>query len=106
MIGVATSNTNKTGPNWSSCGYYLGTSSGCLFGQDGTWKKEYFRAKAHRKGNQISVRLDLNEKTLSFGLNGEWFRPAWTSLPTNAPLYPSFDVDMKGAQFTILSQAE
>ncbi len=38
MVGVASSQTNPVGSNWGSCGFYLDTSSGALYGQDGTWK--------------------------------------------------------------------
>lgn len=41
MIGVARPETNPDGPNWNSCGYYLSTQSGSLFGEDNVWKNDY-----------------------------------------------------------------
>jgi hypothetical protein len=41
MIGIAPNETNPDGPNWNSCGLYLSTQSGALFGADGTWKQDY-----------------------------------------------------------------
>lgn len=36
----------------------------------GTWKKEYTNLKIYRKGCKISVRLDLNARELTFGVDG------------------------------------
>lgn len=104
MVGVAPAGaTNRTGPNWSSCGFYMGTYSGALFGQDGTWKREYYGGKCSRKGTVISVRLDLNARSLTYAINGEWLDAAWNNLPA-VPLSPSIDVDTKGCQFTIVDR--
>lgn len=103
MIGVAPAATNPVGPNWSSVGYYLGTASGALFGQDGVWKKDYLREKCSRKGCIISVKLDMDNLCVWFGLDGQFpGAPAWTGLPAGVPLHPSFDVDSKGSTFTVV----
>lgn len=104
MIGVASANVNATGPNYSSVGFYLGTLSGCLFGQDGTWKKDYLGTACNAKGTVISVKLELDSSSckLWFGLAGNFQpSPAWTLPPTRVSLYPSFDMDDKGCSFTI-----
>ena len=103
MIGVAPPLTNPIGPNWSSTGFYLGTQSGCLFGQDGTWKRPCLGGKCSRKGSVISVRLDVDQHMLWFGIDGKFeSEPAWTSLPDGVPLHPSIDLDSKGQQITII----
>ena len=102
MVGVAPATTNPLGSNWSSCGFYIGTASGALFGQDGTWKRPYLRERCNRKGSVINVRLDCDRRCVWFGVNGEYpSEPAFVNLPSNVPLHASFDVDEKGSCFTV-----
>lgn len=96
MVGVAPAQTNSTGPNWSTCGFYLGTHSGALFAQDGTWKRDYLGRRCSKKGTVIRVKLDCDRHCLWFGVDAEDFPsdPAFRDLPT-LPLHASFDVDSK-----------
>jgi hypothetical protein len=105
MVGIAPAETNPDGPNWNSCGLYLSTQSGSVFGSDGTWKQDYAQ-KCYKKGTTISVRLDLEARTLCFAINGSWFPPAWRNISTAKPLHPSFDIDTSGSTFTIASQRD
>jgi hypothetical protein len=101
MIGVASNQTNPVGANWGTCGFYLGTYSGALYGQDGTWKREYLKQRCSKKGAVVNVRLDCDKRMLWFGFEGEFpAEPAFVNLPAMS-LFPSFDVDSKGSSFTV-----
>lgn len=125
MIGVARPETNPDGPNWNSCGYYLSTQSGSLFGEDNVWKNDYgacflfpvsfllcpshfFLAKkkatkCSKKGNRITVKLDMDARTLGFAINGQDYGLAWRKLnPSVLPLFPSIDVDTGGSTFVLI----
>lgn len=106
MIGVAPATTTPCGPNWTSCGFYIGTGSGALFAQDGTWKRPYFPHKCNRKSTVVNVRLDCSNRQLWFGINGEFKdEPAFSNLPANVALHASFDLDAKGTAFTVIQYA-
>jgi hypothetical protein len=53
-------------------------------------------------GSLVSVRLDLDQRTLTFGLNGKWHdKPALTDIAPNTTWYPYVEV-WKGRRITII----
>jgi hypothetical protein len=55
-------------------------------------------------GSLINVRLDLCNRTLTFGLNGNWNdEPAFTDLPSN-PWYPFVQLGRNGDIITIIRE--
>jgi len=100
MIGIATNDTNPTGNNYNSRGFYLHTSDGTLYGQNGTICSSYINTRLNVK-QIISVSLDMDSKTLTFGVDRVWKNIAFKNLP-QAIYYPSFDVCTNQATFTII----
>jgi len=102
MIGIATNNTNPTALNYSSIGYYIYTNNGSLYGQNGVSGTAYHHNRLH-ENQRISVKLDMDAKSLTFAVDGVWKGIAWSNLP-QATYYPSFDVYTNLATFTVSPQ--
>jgi hypothetical protein len=101
MIGVAPSTLNLTGRNYDNCGFYLYSANGALYGQGGTSRRSYSPSGGcSSDGTRISVRLDCDAHTLTFGVNGVWLPPAWIDLPA-VELFPAFDVGQTGCCFAV-----
>jgi hypothetical protein len=101
---VAPSTLNLTGFNFNNCGFYLSAFDGFLDGQDGTHSRPYNPPGICSEGTRISVRLDCDAHTLTFGVNGVWLPPAWTDLPA-VELFPAFDVDV-ASLWTVIEVSE
>jgi hypothetical protein len=52
-------------------------------------------------GSMISVRLDIDQRTLTFGLNGKWNAPAFFSLPF-IKWYPYIQIKKTGGAATMI----
>jgi hypothetical protein len=80
-VGVSLENINPACPN-REISYFRGI----VFGPNG-YKEQYFTDVSRGGlpvGSLISVRLDMDKKTLTFGLNGKWDdKPAITGIPSN-----------------------
>jgi len=100
MIGIATNNTNPIGQNYESNGYYLYTHDGNLYGQNGVNCVTYHKSRLH-ENQRISVKLDMDAKSLTFAVDGVWKGIAWGTIP-QATYYPSFDVYTSQATFTVI----
>ncbi len=54
-----------------------------------------------------SVRLDVDARTLTFGINGVWNKsPTYTDLDASNPIHPYFDVYNNGDTLTLLSRSD
>jgi len=100
MIGVAPASTNQSGTNYTTCGFYFYACNGTLYSQDNIRGKAYYNLPCHVQSTKITVKLDMNAKTLTFAVNGNWLPVAFTNLPSTT-LFPSFDVYDNGSKFTI-----
>ena len=55
------------------------------------------------RGSVVSIRLDLDAKTLTFGLNGVWKRkPSFAALPDGGKWYPYVALQWAGCQVTLV----
>jgi hypothetical protein len=95
MIGVAPSNIDRTGTNQSNCGFYLYVS-GALYAQDGAKGKAFCATFNHQPSATVVVRLDCDQHTLSFGVNGQPPQLAYSNLPA-VELFPALECYTSGA---------
>jgi hypothetical protein len=95
MIGVASSNIDRIGTNQATCGFYLYVS-GALYAQDGTKGKAFCATFNHQPNATVVVRLDCDNHTLSFGVNGQPSQVAFSNLPA-VELFPALECYTSGA---------
>jgi hypothetical protein len=101
-VGISPENINHVGHNEGiTC--VLGCYSGnvCAFGNNGV---EYMDVPDDGlpDGSLISARLDLDKRTLTFGLNGKWHdKPAMTDIAPNM-WYPYVELWNSGYAITII----
>lgn len=64
---------------------------------------DYFEdVQAPKEGSIVSVRLDMDAKTLTFGLDGQWHpNPAFTGISDDT-WFPYFALQSNGSQFSIV----
>jgi hypothetical protein len=84
-VGVSLEKIDPNGFN-PEISYRLFCYNGCVFGPY-KYKQPYLTDVPDDglpDGSLISVRLDMDKKTLTFGLNGKWNdKPAITDIPSN-----------------------
>jgi hypothetical protein len=84
-VGVSLENIDPNSRN-DEISYKLNCWSGYVFGPN-NYKQPYSIDVSDAVlpvGSLISVRLDMDKKTLTFGLNGKWNdKPAFTDIPSN-----------------------
>jgi len=97
MVGLATKNINKSGNNYTSCGFYLYITSGTLYSEKGDSDKSYGNGDENQ-GTVWGVKWDKNKGTISYNKNGEKsFGVAFTGLKKLA-LLPAFDFCTNGSE--------
>jgi len=101
MIGVAPATTTRAGANFASVGFYLYTLDGKLYGQGVPFNRSQTSQRCNADGTRITVKLDMDRKTLCYAVNGVWQTNNWRDLPA-AILYPSFDVYSALATFSVM----
>lgn len=99
MFGVAPSNINRVGTNHFSMGFYMYSNNGTLYGQDSS-KGKLFGSACCVEGSTMVVQLDCDAHTLSFGIDGQPLKVAYSGLPL-VPLFPAFDIHTTGCTFTV-----
>jgi hypothetical protein len=88
FIGVAPSTLELAGhTQFGTCGYWLYCHGGDLRIQGNS--TQFTKALRHNDHPRISVRLDCNAHTLSFGFDGTWMPVAIPDLPA-VTLFPAF----------------
>jgi hypothetical protein len=97
VVGVSLENIDPIGDN-SQISYRLYCYNGYVLGPNNY--EEPYLTNIPRGGvpvgSLISVRLDMDKKTLTFGLNGKWNdKPAFTDIPSNT-WYPYVGVCLSG----------
>jgi len=102
MIGIATTDANPNGQNFTSNGFYFYTRNGTLYGQNGVSGSAYNNSCLN-ENQRISVKLDMDAKSLTFAVDGVWKGIAWGNIP-QATYCPSFDVYTNLATFTVSPQ--
>jgi len=101
-IGVSPNTTNRGGRNHYSKGFSLYCTKGTLYGQDGSFNRAYCQPYT-TAGTRITVKLDMDARTLRFAINGAWQPIAWNNLPS-ITFYPSFDVGSPSTIFTVIPE--
>jgi hypothetical protein len=84
-VGVSLENIDPSGGNFE-ISYSMSCGLGHVYGPNG-YKEQYSTNFPHDGlplGSLCSVRLDIDKKTLTFGLNGKWNdKPAIIDVPSN-----------------------
>jgi len=101
VIGI-TSNTNPASSNdgstrFNSCSII--SSYNHLYGNIGK-KAAVFTSEDLKGIKKYSVRLNMEDKTLTFGFDGVWKGIAWSDLPSET-YFPLFGVYAYGVIFTV-----
>jgi len=97
MIGMAPKNINKSGDNYSSCGFYFYITNGSLYSQNGDSDKSYTSGD-ESQGIIYGVKWDKNKGTISYNKNGQKsFGIAFSNLK-KMELLPAFDFDTNGSE--------
>lgn len=87
MVGWAPSTLKPTGTTqYTSCGFYLYADHGVLYSQAGNYASVF--AKAQGSMSVVTTSLDEMARTLSFGVNGEPEKVAFTNVPLG--MQPAF----------------
>ena len=100
MIGVAPSTFNKSADNYTKCGFYIYSNSGGKYSQNGDGNAAYTRVSCNSAGTHISVRLNCDNHTLEFAVNGKWYGVAYNNLP-NVELFPAVEFSEPGAKVSL-----
>jgi len=99
MIGMAPKNINKSGNNYTSCGYYFYITSGTLYSQNGDSDKSYGSGNENQ-GAIYGVKWDKNKGTISYNVNGQKnFGVAFTGLK-KLQLLPCIDFCTNGSEIS------
>jgi hypothetical protein len=95
MVGVAPSIIKRTGPNHAACGFYL-QNYGTLYAQDSTSSEPFCAAFNQLSNATVVMRLDCDQHTLSFGVNGQPLQLAFSNLPS-VQLFPALQCYSPGS---------
>jgi len=97
MIGMAPKNINKSGNNYTSCGFFFYITSGTLYSQNGDSDKSYASGD-ESQGVIYGVKWDKNKGTISYNKNGgKTFGVAFQGLKKLA-LLPAVDFCTNGSE--------
>lgn len=85
--------------------YDIFCGSGCAVGPDDV-ERPCFEGSLLKEGSVVSLRLDMDTKALTFGLDGEWMaQPTFTGIASGT-WYPYFAFCRKGCTVSIVPEAD
>eukprot|EP01116_Phalansterium_solitarium_P024579 TRINITY_DN903_c0_g1_i11.p1 TRINITY_DN903_c0_g1~~TRINITY_DN903_c0_g1_i11.p1 ORF type:complete len:288 (+),score=50.65 TRINITY_DN903_c0_g1_i11:145-1008(+) len=89
--------------NHAKCGWYIHTTKGNLYGQDGVANKAYLDYRIE-SGAVIEVRFDRAAKLISFSIDGVCPGVAYRAIncPSDVDLYPAIALHQEGAAAELL----
>ena len=94
FIGVApqsvdvSSNNNRRECGWYFCCYDSSLYSGPPYNYGEYFGERYASTGSLRKGDEVSVYVDMSSRAISFYVNGKDYGVAYKNIPVNEPLVP------------------
>jgi hypothetical protein len=102
FIGIGPENIDLVGEN-DALAYIVGCNSGTVYGPNYKSSKYFTRGAGEAEGSIFSVRLDLDKRTMRFGLNGKWSdKIAFSNLHANEPWFPFIGINQLGSVVTLV----